>query len=81
VHDGETDELPYHRQRCQIPHGGYVYTESLSAECCGKPTNTGPPLKKHGHTLAGRLGDFPNTVCVMAAGMHDMRMVFLKGGC
>jgi hypothetical protein len=74
-HNNNATTLPPPEQRrCHFPHGGYVYTE-FARDVVWQSERY--PTTQENTAAMLRLGSvlYPNTVCVMAAGLHDMDVI------
>jgi hypothetical protein len=66
------------QERCHVPHGGYVYTE-FSRDVVWQTTMYKTTQENTASLLRDGYAIYPATVCVMAAGYHDMDVVFNSG--
>jgi hypothetical protein len=60
-------------KRCLVPHGGYVYTE-FARDVVWQTHTYNTTQENTADLLRDGFAMYPNTVCVMAAGLHDMEI-------
>jgi hypothetical protein len=66
-------EQPEHRPRCSVRHGGYLYTE-FARDVVWQSERYNTTQENTADLLRDSLIQYPNTTCVMAAGLHDMEI-------
>jgi hypothetical protein len=62
-------------KRCLVPHGGYVYME-FARDVVWQTARYRTTQENTADFLRDGLAIYPNTACVMAAGLHDMDVFY-----